>query len=80
MLFLPTTPKERELVLRDINKHSALWERTKVFRSLALWKDNIGLQGEKAVGLFRGPCFHLLMLMAIQTPFTGVATTLLRKL
>ena len=80
MLFLPTTLKERELVLWDINKRSALWERTKVSRSLALWKVNIGLQGEKADSISRGLGLHLLMLMAIQTPFTGVATTLLRKL
>ena len=51
MLFLPTALKERELVLLDINKHSALGERTKVFRSLALWNVNIGLQGENAVTL-----------------------------
>ena len=80
MLFLPTTLKEKELVLWDINKHSALGERTKVSRSLALWKVNISLQGEKAVSLSSGPGLRLLMLMAIQTPFTGVATTLLRKL
>ena len=51
MLFLPTALKERELVLLDINKHSALGERTKVFRPLALGNVNIGLQGENAVNL-----------------------------